>query len=369
MAEFIKGLVLSQLFFEEGVRPVMARHFPNLAYATARLDGGSDVLGFDTPRSMDHDWGPRLTLFLTETDFDELRPAIDQALRQDLPLTIQGLPTNFSYHEDGSAVMSAIFKGPVNHYVNITTTRRFFLHYLAYDPVRLPELVEWLTFPQQRLRTVASGRVFHDQLGQLQTIRDRLAYYPHDLWLYLLANQWGRIAQEEHFVGRAGHVGDDIGSRLLAGRLIRDLIILCFLMERQYYPYVKWMGTAFGQLACAEKLQPVFERVLRAADWPAREAQLSAAYQIVAQMHNDLRITAVLPTEVTQFYSRPYLVLHADRFAEALRAIIADPAVRALPSNLGSIDQFVDSTDVLSYPEWFSRLRPLYAERVLMANS
>lgn len=363
MVEFIKGLTLSQLFFEDGVRPVIERRFPDLAYAAARMAGGSDVLGFDTPRSMDHDWGPRLELFLPEAEYDSLRMEVDQALREDLPLTIHGFPTNFDYHEDGSTVMAGVSTGPVNHYVNITTIRRFFEDYLVYSPSRPPRLVEWLTFPQQRLRTVASGRIFYDPHGQLQEIRGWLTYYPHDLWLYLMANQWGRIAQEEPFVGRTGHVGDEIGSRLLAGRLIRDLMNLCFLQERQFAPYVKWFGTAFGELACADELRPIFKQSMMANDWPAREKHLSAAYRYVAQRHNSLGLTPSLPAEVAPFHNRPYLVIHAERFSEALRGAIEDPAVLSLPTSLGSIDQFVDSTDVLSYPEWFGRLRPLYEQK------
>ena len=65
---FTKGLDLCQAFFMEAVRPLLTLHFPHLRYAAGRLSGGSDVLGFDTPQSRDHDWGPRLTLFLREED-------------------------------------------------------------------------------------------------------------------------------------------------------------------------------------------------------------------------------------------------------------------------------------------------------------
>jgi hypothetical protein len=66
---FISGLELSRLFYEEAVQPIVARHFPHLAYGVGRLEAGSEVLGFDTPRSMDHGWGMHLTLFLTQTDW------------------------------------------------------------------------------------------------------------------------------------------------------------------------------------------------------------------------------------------------------------------------------------------------------------
>jgi hypothetical protein len=64
MAEFIPGLKLNELFFEEVIRPLLADTYPNLTYSAARIGSGSNVLGYDTPMSTDHDWGIRQQLFL-----------------------------------------------------------------------------------------------------------------------------------------------------------------------------------------------------------------------------------------------------------------------------------------------------------------
>ena len=158
-------------------------------------------------------------------------------------------------------------------------------------------------------------------------------------------------------MGRCGQVGDELGSRLVAARLVRDLMRLCFLMERQYAPYIKWLGTAFAQLGCADQLVPVFTRVLRANSWQERQEHLTTVYEFVARMHNDLGITDPLPTQVSQYYARPFLVIHAHRFVDAIRAAITSEEVRTLPEYLGSIDQFVDSTDALDY---LDRLKVMY---------
>jgi len=131
---------------------------------------------------------------------------------------------------------------------------------------------------------------------------------------------------------------------------------LAFLMERQYAPYIKWFGAAFRQLAAAEVLTPLLTAVLRAAAWPEREAHLSAAYEYLAGRHNALGVTPPLPARVSPFYQRPFQVIHADRFAAALRDAIVDEAVRALPEGVGGIDQWVDSTDVLGNPALFRTL-------------
>jgi hypothetical protein len=357
---FIKGLQLSELFYKDVVRPILARHFPELTYSAALLGSGSEVLGFDTPQSMDHDWGPRLMLFLAEADHQACRDKIDQVLRQGMPPDIHGYPTNFGRYGDETVVMEAVDRGPINHGVTFLTVRGFFRSLLNVDPDDEWRVVDWLTFPEQYLRGITGGRVFHDGLGQLEPVRARLSYYPYDVWLYLLAAQWRRISQEEAFVGRCGQVGDELGSRLVAARLVRDLMRLCFLMERQYAPYIKWFGTAFAQLECADRLGPGFMQAVSATSWQEREKALASAYQTVAEMHNGLGITEPLPTPVSRFFDRPFLVINANRFANAIRAAITDPEVQALPENVGSIDQFVDSTDVLDSPERFDRLKLMY---------
>ena len=62
---FVPGLELARDFYATVVRPLLDVEFPGLAYAAALIGPGSDVAGYDTERSTDHDWGPRLQVFLT----------------------------------------------------------------------------------------------------------------------------------------------------------------------------------------------------------------------------------------------------------------------------------------------------------------
>jgi hypothetical protein len=228
---------------------------------------------------------------------------------------------------------------------------------LNFDPVGEIGAADWVSVPDHRLLTLTAGQVFYDGLGQLEPMRAKLRYYPDDVWLYLLAAQWRRIAQEEALMGRCGQVGDELGSRLVAARLVRDLMRLCFLMERRYAPYIKWLGSAFAQLECAGQLGPILMRVLEANTWPERQTHLTAAYELAARRHNSLGITPPLPAEVAPYYNRPFLVIRADRFVDAIRAAIQSDCVRALPEHLGSVDQFIDSTDAWQY---LDRLKAVY---------
>ena len=363
---FIPGLELSRLFYEQAVRPILIKHAPDLIYSAALIGPGSEVLGFDTPQSTDHDWGPRLQLFINERD-DDLENRLDAVFYRELPQTFRGYPCFYTRNEDGTALPTGGGSGQPFHRVTFHTVRGFFKWHLNWDPAGAspdaPSAVEWLAMPEQVLRSVTSGSVYDDGLGQLEPLRARLRTYPHDLWLYLLANQWNRISQETAFMGRCGQVGDDLGSRLVAARLVRDLMRLCFLMERQYAPYIKWFGTAFRQLDCGQDMAPVLGQVLQAETWQQREKHLSQAYERVARMHNALGLTEPLDPTVTPFFGRPFLVPRSGSFVEALYSAIQSPEVRALPKNLGGIDQFVDSTDVLSSPSRANQIKGLYEEQ------
>ncbi len=103
--------------------------------------------------------------------------------------------------------------------------------------------------------------------------------------------------------------------------------------------------------------------ILSASDWRERERSLSAAYEIVATMHNVLDLTPPLDTAVSPYYGRPYLTLYSRRFAEALVMAINDPAMRSVIDHvglIGGVDQVADSVDLLTDPHLFTRLRALY---------
>jgi hypothetical protein len=93
-AGFVGGLELSRRFYRQAVEPLLRQHFPRLAHIAALVGAGSEVLGFDTDRSTDHDWGPRLQLFLNPEDLREHGQRIDDLLAQRLPATVCGYPTN-----------------------------------------------------------------------------------------------------------------------------------------------------------------------------------------------------------------------------------------------------------------------------------
>lgn len=236
-AAFLPGLELSRILYEEAVRPVLDDALPGLPYAAARIGPGSEVLGFDTARSADHDWGPRLDLFLAPDDAAAHGGTIRRLLADRLPKEIRGWPTHFRPAADPLDPVGhmAATDGPVNHRVVAHDTGAWLTQEVGLDASTTePGVRDWLAMPQQRLAGVTAGAVFHDGPGLLTTARARLARYPEQVWRYVLACQWQRISQEEAFVGRCAEVGDVLGSAVVAARLVRDLMRLSLLLERRF---------------------------------------------------------------------------------------------------------------------------------------
>lgn len=358
---FIPGLALNRRYYQEAVGPLLQGGFPGLPHAAGLLGFGSDVLGFDTPMSRDHMWGPRLVLFLEGREHAATAARIDDYLRNRLPLRFSGYPTHFGAPDaEGVRKMQAVDQGPVDHLITITTIARFVQGELGIEPDDSLEPADWLSFPQQKLLALTAGGVFHDDLG-LEAVRQRFRSYPHDIWLYLLASQWERIGQEEAFVGRAGQAGDELGSRVIASRLVHDLMRLAFLLERRYAPYSKWFGSAFKRLEIAASLGPLLEAVLAAGSWQPREANLARAYELLGERQNAAGIASALDAHTRSFYDRPFRVLFAGRFASALRDKISDPALRSLPL-FGSVDQISTNTNLLEDPQALRRMKEIYRQ-------
>jgi hypothetical protein len=341
-APFIPGLELAGAFFAEVVRPLLAEAFPRLPYAAALLGPGSEVLGYDSVRSTDHNWGPRLQLFLAAGDAGRHAAEITAMLARRLPVSFRGYPTAFPSTDEPD--------GLARYRVTLTELGAWLTGQLGFDPRAPITVADWLATPTQLLAEVTAGAVFHDGPGELSRARARLSWYPRDVWLYVLACQWQRIAQEEAFPGRCAEAGDELGSAIVTARLARDLMRLCLLMRHRYPPYSKWLGTAFAQLPDAAAVTPDLTAAVTAAvtatGWPARQQHLSQACEMTAAIHNELGITPPLNTHTRGFFDRPYQVLDAGRFAAVLRQAITDPLIRQLPA-VGAVDQFIDSTDAL----------------------
>lgn len=335
------GVELARRYAAEVVEPLLRQHRPGLRYAVGRLGSGSDVLGLDDPVSRDHDWGLRLTLLVGSTDV----PDVADLLERELPSAFLGAPTRFATTWD-----------PVlRQRVEVATPAAFTFSRLGVDATRSLSVVDWLALTGQAVLEVTAGPVFADSMPSgagVTAIRDRLAWYPDDLWRHVVAVDWARLAQELPLVGRAGSRGDDLGSRVITARLVGVAMHLAFLLERRWPPYAKWVGTAFRTLPRAAVAGPHLEAAMVSDNWQGRQAALGEALTILSGVQQvvGLPVRPGLTSPVEAFFERPYAAVVA-AMSESLLAGVVDLQVQALPHGVGSIEQWVDNVDVLTHGE------------------
>ncbi len=323
------GRGLAQAYYDDVVGPLLAAKWPSLPHAAGRLGGGSDVLGLDDATSRDHDWGLRLTLLVDETDRDE----VDAHLAAELPETYAGLPTRFPFTGQTESI----------HHVEVHSAAGFVRGRLGFDPRDGLSTIDWLTVTGQAVLEVTGGPVFVDRAGEISAVRERLQWYPDDVWRYVLACDWLRLAEEMPLMGRAGDLGDDLGSRVIAARLVDVAVHLAFMIERQWPPYSKWRGTLFTRLACAREVGDALRKTLKADHWRYRQQQFARALEHLLNRQRVVGLPAPGPATV-DFWDRPYL--HPN--GAIVDALLADAP--DLPRGRGCVEQRTDNVAVLVDP-------------------
>jgi hypothetical protein len=342
----LPGAELSRRFSAGVVEPLLSRAVPGLEYAAARLGSGSDVLGLDDPMSRDHDWGCRLTLLVDEDARDAV-PRIRRMLEEELPERFGEFPVRFPVTWDRT----------VSHNVEVATVADFAVSRLGVDPVAGLSVLDWLTVTGQSVLELTAGPVFTDRTRTLAAVRRLLTWYPPDVERYVLAAGWQRLCQLMAMVGRTAEAGDELGSRLLSAGLTQDLVWLAFALSRRWAPYDKWRGTVFRSLPVAARLGSLLDAVA-APGWRERESALAAACEVLVDVQRERGLPAP-EAAVIPFWSRPYRMVD-EAVPRGLLAGITDPEVARLPAAVGSIEQWVDSVDVLSYPGRRAALQAAY---------
>lgn len=343
----MQGIELSRDFYAEIVRPWLASTAPGLRYSAALTGYGSELLGFDDEVSRDHNWGPRIHIILDQPGFAEHARRLVAEFSSVAPSHYRGEPIGWRSrpHPPASGAEAA---GTLEHGLEVHTLEALLQAHLAIRSTAGLAPLQWLGFAEQNLLAFTSGAVFHDDDDRLHHARNALAYFPRDVWLYKLACQWRRIAEEQAFVGRAGQVGDDLGSRVVAARLVRDVMRMAFLLERRYAPYSKWLGSGFARLPIAGALSPHLALALRADGWPQRQDALASAYLELAHSQNAMDLPGFAPI-IGPYHDRPFTTINADDAVAALQSAIADIRIRQLPI-VGALDQVSDLTPLLVDP-------------------
>lgn len=164
-------------------------------------------------------------------------------------------------------------------------------------------------------------------------------------------------------MARAAQVGDELGSALIAARLIHDVIRVAFCLEKEYAPYAKWLGSALSELPCAPQLVPNLQAARDARGWRDRQTALNATYETLLAIQRSKGWRDQHSGHVQRFWSRPLTVIGGVEVARAVFSHIEDERLRQLADTrpIGNIDLISDSAEVLQRPELRVQLRQLFA--------
>lgn len=356
-ASLIPGLELSRQL-AKALEPGLRSEFPDLPLALAFIGPGSDVLGFDTSRSMDHDWGPRVSVFVPSSEIEIVRRRFDELSDTLLPSKIAGFPTRVSRHPDATAKLDA--SGP-DHRVNFTSVDSLLRAVLLIDDIDGMNDAVWLSTPMQSLLEMTAGEVFLDDTGELTDLRSTLAFYPDHILRYQLAGLWMRVSQVQPFIGRCFEVGDQVGAATILLGIVRDFMRIGLLQSRRYAPYPKWLGTAFARSEIGQRVRfDLDATVQNKANFTALEDALNRAGSELIRQLNGLDLIPEINQHTFQFWDRPYQVLPAERIALALKDSVAGSGLDRFNQVPGGIDVITDSTDALTSSDYRAAVRRMF---------
>ena len=222
----------SRAFWEEVVRPCLS-DFPLDQMAAGFFGYGSDVLGLDDQYSTDHHFGLRVNILLPQALMGQV-PAIEAALA--------ALPTHWRGRELG--VMYSKTRG-----VTVASLEHHLLSTIGLDHPPATA-AEWLAIPEEDVTHVVAGEVWHDPSGRFSAVREALAsYYPEPVRLRRLAH-WSRYfsGMGVYALKRAILRENWLYASTTFARSLRWGVQMAFLLDRQYYPYDKWLTVAFHRL-------------------------------------------------------------------------------------------------------------------------
>lgn len=231
------SMTLGKAFFEQVVRPAMARVCPRVleAAAVGRFGWGSECFGMEDALSRDHHWGPRVDLLLPASVFAQVDESVWREVSTGFPDSFEGFALEPG-HVGGAGLAPEDLDGYLMRMIGRTT-----------PPV---SDAEWLAIPEEDILHVINGEVWHDGAGAFTAMREALgAYYPDVVWRRRVAH-WCRYASGMglYALYRAVLRENWVNAHTTLARSMKFTIELAFLLNKTYFPYDKWLYPKFREL-------------------------------------------------------------------------------------------------------------------------
>jgi hypothetical protein len=250
--------------------------------------------------------------------------------------------------------------------VEVTSIENWLKKNLKIQDVNNISYALWLSLPQQHLLQFTAGVFYHDSTGELTHIKEILSWYPNDVWLWILASQWYLIGNNEPLIERAEEVGDNLGAQLIIDKLIRYGVEMWFLLNRQYRPYDKWLGSAFSHIDENKTLSMLINSVRAEQNISGKLPYLHQLIMALGKRQNELNICGYREPAYDDFKVgidgavRPFKVFNAGDFKNACIESIKNKKLKDMIC-VGAIDQLTHAGDALiNFSNWSNALMKIY---------
>lgn len=265
----MKGLDLSRAYYEEHGLPMLQDQFGDIfEYIAVGLVGsGSECFGYDDDASHDHDFEPGFCIFLPSEDL------VSRKQEFQLERAYAKLPKEYL----------GFTRSPLNpvggNRHGVLRTGDFYRSKCgSVDGVLSSE--QWISIPEYALAEAVNGCVFSDKFGEFTAIRDRLSFYPEDVFRKKLAGQLLRMEQAGQYnYHRCLAHGESAAAQLAVGEFVDATLHTVFLLNRVYMPYYKWSFRALREQNLLSSLAQPLEYLLSTGN----DSALSADKEVVIE--------------------------------------------------------------------------------------
>ncbi len=248
----MKGLELSQRFYEEYGAPMLREKFPHLEHllAIGLVGSGSECFGYDDEISEDHDFEPGFCIFLPDEEI------VDRKAAFALERAYAKLPMEFLGH----------FRSPMDpvggNRHGVIRMSDFFRDKTG-DPKGQLTLRDWFSLPEQALAEATNGSVFRDDTGTFTAIRQGLSYLPEEVRRKKLAGHLLLMGQSGQYnYPRCLARGETGAAQLAVHEFVKSAMHTVFLLNRCYLPYYKWSFRALRELPLLADLHCPLEELI-----------------------------------------------------------------------------------------------------------
>lgn len=286
----MKGLELAEKFYNEYGKPMIENEFSEYAdrIAVGLVGHGSECFGYDDEISLDHDFSPAFSVWITDED--------DAVFGFKLFRAVSKLPKEFM----GVKLQKESVFG--NSGKGVSTIKDFYSFYTGTG--KAPETnSEWLSIPDFYLAEATNGKVFYDPLGKFTEIRNKLLNMPEDVRIKKLASNIFNMAQSGQYnYYRCLSHGEKTASAVALTDFVKSTAYAVFNLNKKHPPYYKWLFRAMRDLSVLGNISCDLEKLLSSPY--EKEENVKLIEKICSLIANELRNQGL--TERTEDYLEPY---------------------------------------------------------------